>query len=68
MMRYRFRYHLSKYPKDLCAFWWRKEGCLPWATCLLAFEAYKAGAKPGHLHKGQPHFPKLKVIEGGRDC
>ena len=65
MMRYRFRYHLSKYPADLVRFWWRKEGCLPWSTSQLAFEAYKAGAKPGPLSKEPSHWPKLRVIAGG---
>jgi hypothetical protein len=66
LMTYIFRYHLSKYPKDLLRFWWTHEGCMPWATCQLAFEAYRAGKKPGPLYKGPPHRPQLKVIEGGR--
>jgi hypothetical protein len=66
MMRYNFRYHLAKYPTDLVRFWWDHERCLPWATSQLAFEAYKAGRKPGHLYKGPPHFPKLRIIDGGK--
>jgi hypothetical protein len=63
MMRYLFRYHLSKYPKDLLREWWKRDRCLPWVTSKLAFEAYKAGKKPGHLYKGQPHRPKLKLLK-----
>ena len=66
MMRYLFRYHLSRYPKDLLHFWWTHEGCLPWPTSQLAFECYRRGEKPGPLYKGPPHRPKLKVIEGGK--
>jgi hypothetical protein len=66
MMRYNFRYHLSKYPADLVRFWWDHERCLPWPTSKLAFESYKAGKKPGHLYRGPRHRPKLKLIEGGR--
>jgi hypothetical protein len=66
MMAYIFRYHLARYPKDLLRDWWRKEGCMPWATSQLAFEAYKAGMKSGRLYRGAPHRPQLKVIEGGR--
>jgi hypothetical protein len=64
--RYNFRYHLACYPKDLLAMWWRKEGCLPWPTSRVAFESFSAGKKPGHLYRGPPHWPKLKVITGGK--
>jgi hypothetical protein len=66
MKTYIIRYHLSKYPKDLLRFWWTNEGGMPWPTSQLAFKAYKAGKKPGHLFKGPPQRPKLKVIEGGK--
>jgi hypothetical protein len=65
-MTYLFRYHLSRYPKDLLREWWDRDRCLPWVTSKLAFQAYKAGEKPGHLYKGPPHRPKLKVVEGGK--
>jgi hypothetical protein len=65
MMRYNFRYHLSKYPKDLLRFWWDHDRCLPWVTSQFAFEAYKSGTKPGPLYKGPPHKTQLKVIDGG---
>jgi hypothetical protein len=66
-MRYIFRYLLSKYPKDLLSFWWKNDGCMPWAATKLAFEAFKAGIKPGdfQLYKGPPHRPQLKIIDGG---
>jgi hypothetical protein len=67
-MRYIFRYLLSKYPKDLLSSWWKNDGCMPWAATQLAFNAYRAGKKPGQLYKGPPHWPKLKVIEGGRSA
>ena len=67
MMRFLFRYHLSKYPKDLLRLWWTRDRCMPWPTSQLAFEAYKAGKKPEHLYKGPPHRPQLKAIEGGKN-
>ena len=65
MMRYLFRYHLSKYPADLIRYWWTREGCLPWLTSQPAFKAYQRGEKPGPLYKGPPWWPQLKVIQGG---
>jgi hypothetical protein len=66
MMRYNFRYHLSKYPADLVRLWWDHERCLLWPTSQLAFEAYKSGKKPGHLYKGPPWKAKFAVIDGGK--
>jgi hypothetical protein len=53
-------------PADLVRFWWDHERCLPWPTSQLAFEAYKAGKKPGHLYKGPPWKAKFAVIDGGK--
>ena len=66
MKIYILRWHLSRYPVDLLRVWWRKEGSMPWPTMQRAFELYRAGEKPGPLFKGPSHFPKLKVIDGGR--
>jgi hypothetical protein len=65
MMTYIQRYHLARYPVDLLRYWWRREGGMPHPSRQLAFRAYKAGEKPRPLYKGPPHWPKLKVIEGG---
>jgi hypothetical protein len=66
MKTYILRYHLARYPVDLLRFWWRREGGMPNPTRQLAFNAYKGGVKPGPLYKGPPHWPKLKMIEGGK--
>jgi hypothetical protein len=66
-MRYIFRYLLSKYPRDLLSFWWKKEG-LPWFATQSAFKEFKAGTKPGdfRLYKGPSHFPKFTLVDGGK--
>jgi hypothetical protein len=66
MKRFLLRWHLSKYPKDLLRSWWDRDRCMPWSTSQLAFKAYSAGEKPGPLFKGPPHWPKLKLIAGGK--
>jgi hypothetical protein len=68
LMRYMFRYLLSKYPKDLLSSWWKEEGSMPWFATQFAFRAYQAGQKTSdfRLYKGPPHKPKLKLIDGGR--
>jgi hypothetical protein len=67
MMTYLFRYHVSKYPNDLVRYWWMHEGCMPWPTSKLAFEAYKADVKPGPLYKEPRWKPKFTVIEGDKN-
>ncbi len=57
MKIFNMRYHLSRYPRDLVAFWWRIEGDLPYLTSRIAFEAFKRGEKPRTLHKGPPEWP-----------
>ena len=66
MMVYMLRWHLARYPVDLLRFWFRKEGGMPNPTRQRAFESYRAGEKPGRLYKGPSHWPKLKIIDGGR--
>ena len=66
LKRYNLRYHLARYPKDLLAIWWRKEGCLPHPTSKIAFESFRRGEKPGRLYQGPPHRTQLKLIEGGK--
>ena len=65
MMIYILRYCLARYPVDLLQYWWRKTGGVPDSIRYLAFQAYKAGAKPGRLYRGPSHWPRLRVIEGG---
>jgi hypothetical protein len=66
MMRFLFRYHLSKYPKDLLRLWWDRDRCMPWSTSQLAFEAYKAGKPPGKLYRGPPWKTQLRLIQGDK--
>jgi hypothetical protein len=66
LKRYNLRYHLARYPKDVLAMWWRKDGCLPFVTSQFAFESYKAGKPPGRLYRGAPWKTQLRVIDGDK--
>ena len=63
--RYNFRYHLARYPKDLVAYWWRKENILPQPSSKLALKSFKAGEPAGRLYRGPLWKPQLRVIQGG---
>jgi hypothetical protein len=64
--RYNLRFHLARFPKDLLAQWWRKDGMLPRATSRVAYQNYKAGAAPGKLYRGPLARPQLRIIDGDK--
>jgi hypothetical protein len=66
MKVYNLRWTLARYPVDLVRHWWRVDGDLPYATSRHAYAAFKRGEKPGSLYRGAPHWPKLRVMRGGR--
>jgi hypothetical protein len=66
LMTYCYRHYLATYPKDLLRWHLRTNGAIPSLVASCAFDAWKVGKKPGPLYKGPPHFPQLRVIDGGR--